>query len=77
MVKPKYENESKQDRFKRIASFRTNRILDDLRLLGNCSNTSAYSYTDEDVKKIFGALDSELRRVKSLFKTNKRRKIEL
>ena len=77
MPKLKIEDESKRDRFKRIASFRTNRILDDLRLLGNCSNTSAYSYSNEDLRKIFGAIDAEVKRVRSLFISKKRRKIEL
>ncbi|MFA5292576.1 MAG: hypothetical protein WC496_06020 [Phycisphaerae bacterium] len=67
MVKQKVEGESKQEKFKRVASLRTQRILNDLRLLGNCSNSSVYAYTQEDISKIFGAIDRELRRVKLLF----------
>jgi len=77
MVKIKVENESKREKFKRIASARANRILDDLRLLGNCSNTSSYSYTEEDVKKIFRVIDSEYRKIKLMFEKKKKRKIQL
>ena len=67
MAKPKVENESKQEKFKRIASARTQRILDGLRLLGNCSGKGGYDYSEEDVRKIFSTIDSELKRVKQLF----------
>ncbi len=60
-------NETKRDRFVRIAEARTNRILDNLRLLGNCSSKQNYEYTDEDVKKIFGALEKELKLTKNKF----------
>ena len=60
-------NESKDDRFKRIAGRRVNEILYKLKLLGNCSNKSVYSYTETDKKKIFSIIDSELRRIKALF----------
>jgi hypothetical protein len=67
MVKLKVESESKRDRFKRIASARTSRILKDIRLLGNCSNARNYSYTAEDVNKIFSAIEKELKRAKLSF----------
>jgi len=73
MAKPKFEGENKVDKFRRIASLRTQRILNDLRLLGNCSNNSFYSYTQEDISKIFTVIDKELRRVKNLF--NKHRDV--
>ncbi len=71
VVKPKVENESKEARFKRVASLRTQKTLDGLRLLGNCSNKSAYSYSQEDTSKIFSTIDKELRRVKGLFNKSK------
>lgn len=60
-------NESKRDRFVRLAEARTNRILDDLRLLGNCSSKTNYEYTDSDVKKIFTAIENELKVVKARY----------
>ena len=59
--------ESKRARFVRIAEARTNKILDMMRLLGNCSSKSNYEYTDEDIKKIFGVLEKELKNTKNRF----------
>lgn len=61
------ENETKRERFVRIAEARTNKILEMLRLLGNCSSKSSYEYTEADVKKIFGALEKELKNTKNKF----------
>ena len=54
----------KTERFKRVAENRTNKIIDQIRLLGNCANKSNYEYTEEDVKKIFNAIETELRATK-------------
>lgn len=59
--------ESKRERFVRIAENRTNRIIDTLRLLSNCSNKSNYEYTEEDIKKIFNAIDKEVRNARNAF----------
>lgn len=59
--------ESKRDKFVRLAEARTNKILDMLRLLGNCSSKSSYDYTDEDVKKIFSVLEKEMKNTKNRF----------
>lgn len=59
--------ETKAERFKRIASKRTEKVLDALRKLGNCSNRGIYGYSNEEVSKIFSAVDSEVRRIKVLF----------
>ena len=60
-------SENKRDRFVRIAENRTNKIIDMIRLLGNCSSRSNYDYTKEDVRKIFGTLEEELRLAKTRF----------
>lgn len=60
-------SESKRDRFIRIAESRTNRTLECIRLLGNCSKKANYNYNDEDVKKIFGIIEKELKSVKNMF----------
>lgn len=57
----------KKERFVRIAEKRTNKILEQLRLLGNCSNKNNYEYTDEDIKKIFNVIESELKNTKIRF----------
>ena len=57
----------KRERFVRIAEQRTNLILETLRLLGNCANRSNYDYSDEDIRKIFGAIEKELKNTKNKF----------
>lgn len=64
------EKETKRERFVRIAEARTNKIIDMMKLLGNCSSTSNYEYTDEDVRKIFGAIEREMRNAKAKFNGN-------
>lgn len=57
----------KRDRFVRIAEQRTNHILETLRLLGNCANKSNYEYSEDDIRKIFGAIERELKNTKNKF----------
>lgn len=45
--------ETKRDRFVRLAEARTNKILELMRLLGNCSSRANYEYTEDDIKQIF------------------------
>jgi len=52
--------ETKAANFKRLAESRTQKILDQLRLIGNLSNTSAYEYSDDQVIKIFSAIREEV-----------------
>ncbi|MFK8331866.1 hypothetical protein M2D63_017820 [Pseudomonas sp. BJa5] len=59
--------EEKREKFVRLAEQRANRALNDIRLIGNLSNRNAYSFTEEDVKKIFKALQKELDQAKSRF----------
>ena len=59
--------ETKRDRFVRLAEARTNKIIDMLRLLGNCANKSNYDYSDTDVQKIFLAIEKELKSTKMKF----------
>lgn len=59
--------ETKNERFIRVAEARTNKILNMIRLLGNCSSKSNYEYTEDDVKKIFNAIESELKTTKAKF----------
>jgi len=60
-------SETKRERFVRLAEARTNKILEMMRLLGNCSSKSNYEYSDEDIKKIFNALERELKNTKNRF----------
>ncbi len=69
--------ETRAERFKRVAQRRTNRILEQIRILGNCSNKSAYLYTEEDIQKIFSTIEKELRAVKGRFSNRKKTAFEL
>lgn len=61
------ERETKREKFVRLAEARTNKIIDMLQLLGNCSNLSAYDYSQEDVDKIFSAIESEVKESRKKF----------
>lgn len=65
MKKP--SKESKHDKFIRLAEARTNKIIDTLQLLSNCSNTSVYEYSNEEVNEIFQAIEQELQQAKNKF----------
>lgn len=60
--------ESKKERFKRLAEARTEKILDMIELLGNLSNGSFYEYTNEQVEKIFNAIELKTAESKAKFK---------
>jgi hypothetical protein len=59
----------KEDRrkFVELAEKRVQRALKDIKLIGNLSNRSNYSYTDADVKKIHAALKKGLEEMKARF----------
>ena len=73
----KNNEETREQRFKRVATRRTNEILKRIQVLGNCSNKSSYSYTDEDIKKIFSAIEGELRSTKAMFGNKKKNNFHL
>lgn len=61
------KKETANEKFIRIAEARTQKIIDMIRLLGNCSNTYVYEYTKKDVEKIFGAIEYELSMAKKKY----------
>lgn len=67
----------KKKTFKRLAENRTNKIIDMLHLLGNLSNTSNYSYSEEQVKTIFSAIEQELEIQRNRFVTKQATKKNL
>lgn len=58
---------TKRERFKRLAERRTNAVLQKLKILGNCSNRSAYEYTEEEINKIFSTIEKAVRENKAKF----------
>ena len=59
-------------RFLRVAERRTRDILHKLRLLGNCSNKSAYAYTGEEIEHIFAAIEAQLDAARGRFEPSKK-----
>ena len=62
------QGETKEDRFKRIAERRVQRVLDSLRSLSQCSNKRMYSCDEDQLKKIWDAIDDALQTCKGCFK---------
>ena len=56
-----------RERFIHLAEKRVNSAIKVIRLIGNLSNKSNYSYTEKDVDKIFKALEKEIKNAKSRF----------
>jgi len=57
----------RRERFENVAARRTQKILELLEILGNCSNKSNYEYTDEDVRKMFSAIKDKLKNTEAAF----------
>jgi len=57
----------KRERFKRLATSRTNDVLKRLQVLGNCANRSAYNYSEDEINKIFSVIDKASRDTKAKF----------
>jgi hypothetical protein len=69
--------EAKREAFQRLAARRTNEVLKRLRILGHCANPQLYEYSDGEVKKIFQAIDKELKVVKMKFQNSGRTEFRL
>jgi len=67
----------KQERFKRLATYRTNEVLKRLKVLGNCANRSAYGYTEEEINKIFSEIEHCTRGTKARFHFPKNKAFKL
>lgn len=67
--------ENKKENFKRISENRVSKILALLTQLANLSNSSFYEYTEEEIEKIFEAINNEAQRSKdTLLKANEKKK---
>lgn len=71
------EKETRHEKFKRLASKRTTTLLNQLRLLGNLSNKANYEYTEEEIRKIFRAIEEQSKIIKAKFKMGGRREFKL
>jgi len=71
------DNETPEERFKRIATVRTNAVLDRIRILGNLSNRQMYSYSEEDINKIFSSINKQVKEVRAKFNPRKEKRFKL
>ena len=65
--------ETSRERFVRIAEARTQKIIDMIELLGNCSNPYNYEYTQKDVDKMYGAIEAALKASKARYSEPKKK----
>jgi transposase-like protein len=59
--------ESNSDKFRILANKRVPRALKALDLVGNLSNRSNYSYTDEEASKIIKVFKDKVKQLESMF----------
>lgn len=69
--------EQKKERFKRLATKRTNAVLKQLKILGNCSNRQLYEYSEDQIDKIFSTIDKKVKEIKNKFYFPKKNSFEL
>ena len=67
------DQSTKAKAFRRIAAKRTVRILDSLRLLGQCSNRRSYEYTDDQITKVFNEIRHAVRDTEQRFRNNSKK----
>lgn len=68
MIDTDKKEQTREQRFRRLAEQRVNAVLDKLRLLGQLSNRSNYEYTDADVEAIFKAIQKDVNAAKARFR---------
>ena len=57
----------KRQKFVDLAEKRVSRVIKDIRLVGNLSNRSNYVFRDDEVRKIFAAIENETRAARKRF----------
>lgn len=64
---------NKQEKFKSLAEARVNKLLKSIKLIGNLANKSTYDYTNDEVRQMFKAIQSELDAAKQKFENKGKR----
>lgn len=68
---------SPRERFKVVAENRTNKILNDLRILSHCANKTLYEYGSEEIDRIFQAIGDSVTETKTKFKGKEKKLFKL
>lgn len=66
------KKETKRERFVRVAERRTQNVLDALKALSKCAHPAVYELTDEDVEKIFAAIEEAVQDARDTMTGQKR-----
>lgn len=61
--------ESKNERFRRLAESRGNRLIKEIQILGNLANRKNYDYSAEEVELLLGPVENALDQVRKKFET--------
>ncbi len=69
--------ETKREAFLRLAEKRTNAVIEKIRVLAHCANPYAYEYTEDDARKIFAAIEHELKLARLRFQNQPKRQFKL
>ncbi|MCQ2978202.1 MAG: hypothetical protein MJ245_00185 [Clostridia bacterium] len=64
-------NETKNEKFMRLAEFRVNKLMNAIASLDKLHNKSSYEYTEEQVNMMFNSIEEQLNQVKSNFTASK------
>lgn len=62
--------ETRNERFRRLAATRGDRLIREIVLLGNLSNSKNYEYTEAEVDALFSPIEAELRETRAKFRTS-------
>jgi len=65
--------EDDRQSFVRLAEARVRKALKSIQLIGNLSNRSNYDFTDEDISKIFKALNDEISACRRRFEHSRKK----
>lgn len=65
-----FMDETRGERFRRLAAARGDRLIREISLLGNLANRKNYEYTPEEVERLFEPIERELREVRAKFDPN-------
>lgn len=66
------DKDTKKERFRRLATVRTNAVLYRLKVLSNCSNRQLYEYDEKEIDKIFSEIEKKIKETKAKFHFTKR-----
>mgnify|MGYP001546069765 FL=1 len=61
-------NETKAEKFNRLARYRMTKALDRIEQLGHLSNRSQYEFTEQQISKMYTALNDQLNTTFARFK---------